>query len=80
MRIEIRVPVDTDPSEFDTVLSHAAPMGYVLQRRSGMPVDFTATIVVETGNRKNRVGDLVPADTYLALSAELYKLKEGETP
>lgn len=79
MRIEVRVPVDADPDTFDAVLSHAAPMGYVLQRRSGMPIDFTSTIVVEPGQRKNGVGDLVPADTYLALSAELYKLKPGET-
>ncbi len=70
MRIEVQVPVDTDPMRFDDLMQEAAKKhGYVLMRRSGMPIDFTATII-EPG---------APGKPYLALSAELYKLKEGET-
>lgn len=80
MRIEVHVPVDTNPDRFDDLMMEEAKKhGYVLMRRSGMPVDFTATIVVERGFRHNINGDQVSPDTYLALSADLYKLREGET-
>lgn len=70
MRIEIQVPLETHPNEFDKLMEEAAkPYGYIIQRRSNMPVGYTATIVVP------RDPTSVP---YYALSAELYKLKEGD--
>jgi hypothetical protein len=74
MRIEVQVPVDTDPMKFDDLMQEAAKKhGYILHRRSNMPIDFHATIVEPN---ENFSGSTRP---YLTLSAELYQLKKGET-
>lgn len=72
MRIEVQVPVDEnpDPNSFDGLMNEAAQKyGYVVQKRSGMPVDYTCTIVEPYDGTR----------PYYAISALLYKLKEGET-
>lgn len=61
MRIETRVPMDTEPEMFDPALIAAADgTGWQLRRKSGMLVDFEAT--------------LIPAENCIAISTAVYKV------
>lgn len=75
MRIEVQVPLDTDPNKFDEIMETAAKKhGYVLMRRSRMPINYTSTIVVD----QRDVLEGLERTAYISLAADLYKLKPGE--